>query len=308
MFRFNATHFFLTYSQSKIQPDELWKFLQEKGAVSATIAKEKHKDGNPHIHCLGKFDRKRNIRDITFFDFQGYHPNIQAPRNKKATYDYIIKDGDYTKYGDQSIDQQSKWSDYISSSTSPKDFIDTVIQFEPRTAVCQFSQVRAFAEYYFRTPAEIYEPAFHDFINIRKEMELFHSTIYRPQSPQQRDKGLVIVGPTRLGKTSWARSIGRHVYFNGQLNWDRYYGNVKYCVIDDIPMSFIPKKTQIFGSQLEFETSQKYQKVKTIKWGIPVIYLTNNEQFLKDEPEWFIKWFNENMVTITINKTLIPYE
>jgi hypothetical protein len=283
-----------------LDSDALWEFLKEKGAVSATIAKEDHKDGQTHLHCFGKFDRKRNIRDCKYFDFQGVHPNIQSPRNKKATLDYVKKDGNYKDYGDSTIDSNHKWTDYISSSRSPEDFINTIIKFEPRTAVCQFSQVRAFAEHHFRSTPPIYKSAYDNFINIREEMELFHSTLYQPQFPGERIKGLVIVSPTRLGKTTWARSLGRHIYFNGQLNWDRYDKDARYAILDDIPMQFIPKKTQMFGCQQEFETSQKYQKVRSIKWGIPVIYLTNNSRFLDKEEDWFKDWFEQNMITINI--------
>jgi hypothetical protein len=300
LFRLNARYFFLTYSQATIQSDDLWTFLKEKGVISATIAQERHQDGEPHIHCVGKFDRKKNIKDCKYFDFKDYHPNIQSPRNIKATLDYIKKDGNFKEYGESSISSQSKWTNIIQSSTSSTEFINLITELEPRTAICNFNQVRAFAEYTFRKPPKAYESPFNTFINIRPEMDSFHSELLRPRNPSIRDKGLVIIGPTRLGKTAWARSLGTHTYFCGQLNWDRHSTDARYAIIDDVPMQYITKKTQIFGCQQEFETAQKYQKVKSISWGIPVIYLTNNDHFLKDEPEWFIKWFEDNMYTITI--------
>lgn len=41
------------------------------------VAREKHKDGNHHIHCFFTLNKKINIRDARYFDLDEgkYHGN-----------------------------------------------------------------------------------------------------------------------------------------------------------------------------------------------------------------------------------------
>lgn len=92
-FRINAKSFFLTYPQCQLQKEELKAFLDTKGRIIfLLIGLEHHEDGQPHLHALVTFDKKLNVKRQTFFDTNGYHPNIQAVKNLQAVKNYIQKE------------------------------------------------------------------------------------------------------------------------------------------------------------------------------------------------------------------------
>lgn len=103
---------------------------------------------------------------------------------------------------------------------------------------------------------------------------LFFFVLDRPLS-------LVIIGPSRIGKTAWARSLGPHMYFNTYINLDRWNDNAKYIILDDFTIEvdkYLPSWKCFFGSQEEFTLTDKYRSKRTVKWGKPLIWL-NNEDF-----------------------------
>jgi len=122
----------------------------------------------------------------------------------------------------------------------------------------------------------------------------------------------MLVGPTRLGKTEWARSIGRHIYMCGLFNVDMWDAQAKYIVIDDISFDFMGgARKSLWGGQKEFTVTGKYRKNRTVKWGKPMIFLCNqandfryllnargNGLYLENsEKEWYIA--NSVIVDIT---------
>ena len=50
----------------------------------------------------------------------------------------------------------------------------------------------------------------------------------------ERARSLVLIGPTRVGKTVWARSLGNHAYFGGLFSIDEDLKDVEYAVFDDM--------------------------------------------------------------------------
>ena len=42
------------------------------------------------------------------------------------------------------------------------------------------------------------------------------------QRNDRRPRSLVLIGPSRTGKTELARSLGHHIYWNGYYNLDKY--------------------------------------------------------------------------------------
>lgn len=63
------------------------------------VAHELHEDGGSHLHVAIEYEKRRNIRDATHFDFEDFHPNISGTRNLKKVGEYCTKDGDYVLHG-----------------------------------------------------------------------------------------------------------------------------------------------------------------------------------------------------------------
>lgn len=85
--------------------------LQKKNwkLQSYIIAREQHKDGNSHIHCWLRLEKKINITNNRLFDLDGYHPNIQGVKSNQAVIKYVTKENDYiSSESEESLQQQVK--------------------------------------------------------------------------------------------------------------------------------------------------------------------------------------------------------
>jgi len=122
----------------------------------------------------------------------------------------------------------------------------------------------------------------------------------------------MVVGPTRLGKTEWARSIGRHIYMCGLFCLSAWDDQADYLVLDDISFDFIggSRKT-LWGSQKELVLTDKFARKRVVKWGKPMIFLCNQgEDFrymcTKDGrnkllSEHELNWYEANCVIVEVN-------
>jgi len=102
-FYFKGAKVFLTYSQCPVTKEELLAHLETLGKLSEyVIGRERHEDGNYHLHASLKYSPRIQTRSAGFFDFNGFHPNIEIPSTKgdlQATAKYAAKDGDFIQKG-----------------------------------------------------------------------------------------------------------------------------------------------------------------------------------------------------------------
>lgn len=108
-----------------------------------------------------------------------------------------------------------------------------------------------------------------------------------------RPRSLWLVGPSRIGKTEWARSLGPHIYWNGSIDLASFIDYAQYAIFDDFKWEYLPFKKQFFGAQKEFTMTDKYRKKRTVKWGKPSILIVNPEDDFYDrlderEKQWWI--------------------
>ena len=92
----------------------------------------------------------------------------------------------------------------------------------------------------------------------------------------ERAKCLILVGPTRLGKTQWARHLfpDNHMYFRGMTNIRKWRDDAALLVLDDIPWEFIPQKKSLLTQMGEAEVTDKYTPKKTIWVNMPAVVLS----------------------------------
>jgi len=103
----------------------------------------------------------------------------------------------------------------------------------------------------------------------------------------ERARCLVIVGPTRLGKTAWARSLGNHLFWRGQVNLGEWDQAAKFIVIDDIPWKFIPQKKSLLTQMGDITVTDKYVKKLNVCNDKPAIVLLNEfTGFEEEESYW----------------------
>ncbi|HUD05853.1 MAG TPA: hypothetical protein VMR18_03000 [Candidatus Saccharimonadales bacterium] len=125
-----------------------------------------------------------------------------------------------------------------------------------------------------------------------------------------RHKLIVLVGPTLLGKTQWARSLGRHIYWKGSINVKNLTTNrdYQYIVIDDIDWQYIPeviKKNVLLGTG-DATVVQKYMAPTDIYQNKPCIFIMNPLDESYDQLGYFFNsgYWAANTVVIKIKHKL----
>lgn len=122
-----------------------------------------------------------------------------------------------------------------------------------------------------------------------------------------RPKSLVLYGESRLGKTLWARSLGRHVYNCLQFNVDDMRADLDealYAVFDDMQggFKFFPSYKGWLGAQSKFTVTDKYRGKTSIQWGRPTIWICN-----ESPSEWTdvdMRWLNANCIFVEIRQPI----
>lgn len=170
-------------------------------------------------------------------------------------------------------------------------------QLDPKNYVLNHEKLEYFSAKHFKQEKIVYVSPYDRFI-IPNELQEWLTDHFL--SDQRRKKSLFLIGPSKLGKTEWARSLGRHMYFNGATNFkDDWDDDAEYLIFDDIDWNFIPQKKGFFGCQQEFVINGKYMRSRSIKWGKPVIYCANNDPRIEEQD---IDWYKCNSVRVYVNK------
>lgn len=116
-----------------------------------------------------------------------------------------------------------------------------------------------------------------------------------------RPKCLVLVGESRLGKTQWARSLGRHMYWRGMTNVTHWDDAAMYLIFDDIEWQFIPQKKSLLTCMGSATVTDKYKGKKDIIVNKVAIVLMN-EFDIESIPE--SSYWKKNLCVINITEKL----
>jgi hypothetical protein len=132
-------------------------------------------------------------------------------------------------------------------ASSREDFFSKIKQADPKNYVLQYEHLEYYADKHFAQPVQEYTPQFTDFLRVPEAMKNWALTEL-PKS--DRPKTLVIWGPSRTGKTSWARSLGNHTYLGYTWSVKQLRMDCKYVVVDDIDITNSFKLWQPFLGEL----------------------------------------------------------
>lgn len=226
-FNISTKTLFLTYSQ--LNEDAQHRFFDRATAhfdfIVATfrhpsvylLARELHQDGGIHAHCYIAWTDPVRLRSQRKCDFGGAHPNIQSVRSgHRRTYDYTGKDRDVIHSmgeppratGTPKGPDNDIWAGIVASATEDE-FRTKIRTLAPRYYVLYQSQIDKYAERHFPPPRRVYGgPCFDDHSEQRCGPWLSDAAL-GDGSTGHRRRSLILWGPTKTGKTVWARSLGR---------------------------------------------------------------------------------------------------
>nr|AIG55117.1 replication-associated protein [Dioscorea decipiens] len=313
-FRLSAKNFFLTYPECSLSKDDA---LTQLPAIPLPtnkkfirVTRELHEDGSPHIHVLLQLEGKAQITNQRIFDLRHlhssrcFHPNIQSAKSCSDLKAYVEKDGDYTDWGEFQIDSRSsrggthdlltRYAD-ASNATSEQELLQIIKEKDPRSFVLQYHKIKANAERIFARPVAMFRSnwaysSFHVTQGIQQwlvtnfdensAVRPFENNIFILKENIGRPISLILEGPSRTGKTEWARLLGPHNYICGYMDFNThtFRNDVMYNVIDNIEPHYLKSKhwKQLIGAERDWQSKCKcVKKPVQIRGGIPAIVLCN---------------------------------
>ena len=126
-----------------------------------------------------------------------------------------------------------------------------------------------------------------------------------------RVKSLVLYGPSQTGKTTWARSLGNHVYVLGLVSGKicSEAPNVDYAVFDDIRggIKFFHAFKEWLGCQAYVTVKELYKEPKQLPWGKPSIWCANADPRM-DMSQVDHDWMMENCVFIEVTDKIVHFD
>jgi len=225
--RLSVKAYLLTYSQTKLTKSQLYAFLTSGPDVERLIiGEEKHQDGNPHLHAYVVYAKQR---EVTYhaFDIGGEHPNIGTHRTggnpqvshwncwqycKKEDPEPLVK-GDPPIQPPPPRKRKAEEEGSTPKRSKKDDLVKTCIEIAKDP---ERSSKEAFNLLQERMPAYAIERANAyriEFQRIRSEA-LCYEAPARPLSAFVRApkvlpnwRTLYIYGPTKFGKTEYARAL-----------------------------------------------------------------------------------------------------
>lgn len=262
-FRLNCKQFFLTYPQCNINKEDLLeKMINKQFIEQYVISREKHEDGNFHLHAYIKYNYKLNITNPDHFDIDGFHPNIQAVKDTRACIAYIKKDGD---------------------------FIESV-KLDMTTPDGYSKRKKDFNEWKQDLELEKLE-------DIKYPITLFENTIEKPD-PSIKKRHYWFVGAPDLGKTYVLNETFENmkVYLRSNNNYPyEQYRDEDLIIFDDLTPTFaeiaaitatFKIRTQVFGNVRYNSKFWKLGHTRTI------IVISNMKPQYHDLQEAFEARFN----------------
>lgn len=303
-FRINSKKVFLTYPKCDIPKDQCLLLLKENvyyhDFVKYCIAQEPHQDGYPHLHVYLQYDRKLNIKSCRSFDMvyqdKTYHGKYEGCRSPKECLQYIVKHDKQPLTNIEDLDEvdQDAWQEFYDEPDPDKAFqsiadkgkelvkLDVQIQRvlkRKRDAISDVEYIPRYSSTMFNENLYI-SLWFDDNVGITKD----------------RYQLLVITGPPCVGKTSYVRSLGPHIYLQSDYNLHQLMTGLKdtknrFIVWDDIHwVKDLPNKLRNCLLGMGQQTlSDKYMKKEIVNVTIPSIVINNGDNeflLLLNQTKW----------------------
>nr|QTE03619.2 MAG: replication-associated protein [Gemycircularvirus] len=345
MFFVNSKYVLLTFAQCG-DLDE-WNVSDHLSALGAEciVAREVHpKTGGVHLHVFVDFGRKFRSRNVRVFDVDGRHPNVVPSRGTpEKGYDYAIKDGDVVAGGLERPQPRGGMSVGAESirnvaglCESTTEFLELFDEMDRGTLFKSFNNIRSYADWRFAPEPVPYVPPFGtEFIGGAADGRddwLAQSGIGSGGTPLgcgegvnylltylgQRPKSLILYGPSRTGKTSWARSLGAHMYFERLFSGKEALGGMcdaEYAVFDDCSIDHMPGWKSWFGAQATVGVRAMYRDATYVAWGKPIVWCTNRDPRIdmridinnERSHKWFqddIDWMEANCIFVAVDSPI----
>lgn len=281
-FRICSKKVFLTYSKCDLSEETLQTFLSEKltNIQQLEIVQETHQDGFKHIHAIVETASKINTLNPRFFDIENngttYHPNIQTIKGKNAW----IKLQKYLRKEKQPLTYCNETIQIIKNIPSPSEY-DSKKDYLMESF--KSSIPYAYAQEFWKLSRISEHPILYETDDIQGTIQI--TLEFQRPAPPNTNKSTLIVGPTGIGKTTWAR---RHIakpalWVTHIDNLKAIDNTIKGIIFDDMDFKHWPKTSQIHivDNFTQRTINVRYGTV-SIPPGIHKIFTCNTNPFTDD--------------------------
>lgn len=258
--------------------DEEYDYLVSKELVDELnyhiVAKEVGESGTPHLQGYTVFKNSLRMTGAKkLFRSNKIHLEHRKGTHEEAS-DYCKKTNEYKEFGNVQEHAKRKtasaWS-LVHEATSYDDACSILEIGSPRDWFIQGESIRSNLKRKFTEAFPSYDSKYTDF-NVPKEL-----TDWINSWEEERTKCLFLIGPSRYGKTTWARSIIQpHTYWKMQIDLTTYNPESKLVIFDDVDWKLLSYSAKGWLTQAgEFTATDKYHRKKIIHATFPAIYITN---------------------------------
>jgi len=278
-FSIDATKLCLTWPRwdtnttTQLLLQNLLSLLRAYAPLYLCVAKERHKDDGIHYHAavhLGRRFRSSHSRD---FDIDGHHANIQSARNFSHWVTYCKKGGDFQEHG----------------TFTCKEAKVRITEEEVKANALQMNKVDFLI--YASINKITYAKDIWDAIHKDESITIKDGIISGTLSPNfsnmvknitwDKNKCLVIVGESGIGKTTWAKTVApKPCLFVSHIDDLKKFQNGYHnsIIFDDVTFTHYPVTAQIHLVDMENPRSihVRYGTAK-IGAGIQRIFTCNTD-------------------------------
>jgi len=183
----------------------------------------------------------------------------------------------------QNGNKKRSWNAIAEESKSVKEFMDKVRIEKEHFWWMHQARIQESAKVFYKKEV-VYRPRW-DRAQYREDPKL---TAWVNENigldvPKDRYKLLVVAGPNLLGKTGWARSLGKHVYWKNRPSWGMFVEedskDYQFVICDDMDIDvFRPSEAKgLLCGMGPMVVTGKYLHELNVDFNKPCIWLTNDE-------------------------------
>lgn len=312
-FRLAAKNIFLTYPRCDCPKQDALDLLRKLhfGYFSKyAICQEHHKDAarSLHLHMLLMYDKKINVTNPQAFDIvdgngKVYHPSIGSVRSLKDCFNYMHKEDKTPLTNIESSDIKCAFEAFW-EEPDPDKALANIRKSEPKQSLVLTFQIdkeisakrRRLNDRPFQSRYSI------DSYDVPLLVDAWRLQI---KSDLPRCKLLILIGPSKLGKTEMIRSFGPHIFQRSTWSLSDLRDNLHsadYIVFDDVDWNrtLVKLLRPIFLAMGDCILSDKYtKKVPISTVGKPCAIISHNPY----DVQWFMgpEW-DDNKIVCYVDK------
>lgn len=249
MFILQGKFFILTYPRCDYNKDDLLSYLVSlRPCEKVVVCHEFHADGTNHLHAAVSFEKRHQFRNADCFDFKGAHGNYQKCRSWPKCVNYVRKSDDYCFWPEDCENLLECTLAQEGQDLDPNDFgSEAEWLLHCLKEKVPFGYAKRIWDLSMRDKGSIITENIPGII--RPDLDFLD---------MPNHCSVVIIGPTGIGKTTWAcnkmeKPILLVTHMDDLRKFDKDFH--KSILFDDMTFAHMPETAQIHLADFDLPRS-----------------------------------------------------